>query len=115
MSSHCVPHTKIPTRVFATSIQASRHVAGMIETLVRLNNASGSPTVLGLATGSTPVGVYNELIRLHREVGLDLSRVISFNLDEYFPMQPDDQHSYRRWMQETFFDHVNIRPENIHI
>jgi len=115
MSSHYVPHTKIPTLVFPTSAQASRHVALMIESLIRQNNSAGRPTVLGLATGSTPVGLYRELIRLHKEANLDLSRVISFNLDEYFPMAPDADHSYHLWMQETFFQHVNIKPENIHI
>jgi glucosamine-6-phosphate deaminase len=115
MSSHYVPYTRIPTLVFPTSAQASRHVALMIESLIRQNNSAGRPTVLGLATGSTPVGLYRELIRLHKEGGLDFSRVVTFNLDEYFPMQPDDPHSYRRWMNEMLFDHVNIKPENIHI
>src|SRR5213595_2970177 len=115
MSSHYIPHTKIPTLVFSTSNQASRHVALMIESLIRQNNSASRPTVLGLATGSTPVGLYRELIRLHKETGLDFSRVISFNLDEYHPMQPDDVHAYRRWMQETFFNHVNIKPENAHV
>jgi glucosamine-6-phosphate deaminase len=115
MASHFVPHTKIPTLVFPTSTQASRHVALMIESLIRQNNSANRPTVLGLATGSTPVGLYRELIRLHRQAGLDFSRVVTFNLDEYFPMSPDDPHSYRRWMQETFFDHVNIPPQNVHI
>ena len=115
MSSHYVPHTRIPTLVFPTSAQASRHAALTIDKLVRENNAAGRPTVLGLATGSTPVGLYRELIRLHREEGLDLSRVVTFNLDEYFPMPKDDPHSYNLWMRETFFDHVNIKPENIHI
>src|SRR6202521_2593265 len=115
MSSHYIPHTKIPTLVFPTSVQASRHVALMIESLIRQNNSAGRPTVLGLATGSTPVGLYRELIRLHKETGLDFSRVVTFNLDEYFPMAPDDTHSYRRWMQETFFNHVNILKPNINI
>lgn len=115
MNSHYVPNTKIPTLVFPTSAQASRHVALMIESLIRQNNSAGQHTVLGLPTGSTPVGLYRELIRLHREARLDLSRVITFNLDEYYPMQPEDSHSYHRWMHETFFNHVNIRPENIHI
>ena len=82
----------------------------MIESLIRQNNSAGRPTVLGLPTGSTPVGLYRELIRLHKEAGLDFSRVVTFNLDEYFPMPPDDPHSYRRWMHETFFNHVNIKP-----
>src|SRR5689334_12554708 len=115
MSSHYVPHTNIPTLVFPTSAQAARHVALMIESLIRQNNSAGRPTVLGLPTGSTPVGLYRELIRLHRETGLDLSNVITFNLDEYYPMPPDDPQSYRRWMQETFFNHVNIPPQNIHV
>jgi glucosamine-6-phosphate deaminase len=115
MSSHYVPHTRVPTIVFPTSGQASRHVALMIESLIRQNNSAGRPTVLGLPTGSTPVGLYRELIRLHKDQGLDFSRVVTFNLDEYYPMQPDDPHSYRRWMKETFFDHVNIPTQNIHI
>src|SRR5438034_2255640 len=115
MSSHYVPHTKIPTLVFPTSAQASRHVALMIESLIRQNNSANRPTVLGLATGSTPLGLYRELIRRHKEAGLDFSRVITFNLDEYFPMSPTDQQSYRRWMQETFFDHVNIPSDHINV
>src|SRR6266513_135059 len=115
MSSHYVPNTKVPTLVFPTSAQAARHVALMIESLIRQNNSAGRPTVLGLPTGSTPVWLYRALIRLHKEAGLDLSRIITFNLDEYYPMPPDDLHSYRRWMQETFFNHVNIPPQNINI
>jgi glucosamine-6-phosphate deaminase len=115
MSSHYIPYAKIPSLVFPTSQQASRHVALMIESLIRTNNSANRPTVLGLATGSTPVGLYRELIRLHKETGLDFSRVVTFNLDEYYPMSADDPHSYRRWMRETFFQHVNIKPENIHI
>src|SRR5579885_88191 len=115
MSSHYIPYAKIPTLVFPTSAQASRHVALMIESLIRQNNSAGRATVLGLPTGSTPVGLYRELIRLHKEAGLDFSRVITFNLDEYFPMSPDDPQSYRRWMQETFFNHVNLKPQNIHV
>src|SRR6516165_1380 len=115
LSSHYVPHTHVPTLVFSTSSQASRHVALMIESLIRQNNSAGRPTVLGLPTGSTPVGLYRELIRLHKENGLDFSRVTTFNLDEYYPMDPEDQQSYRRWMKETFFGHVNIKAENIHI
>ena len=115
MSSHYVPHTKTPTLVFPTSSQAVQHVALMIESLIRQNNSAGRPTVLGLPTGSTPVGLYRELIRRHKEGGLDLSLVVTFNLDEYYPMAPDDPQSYRLWMNETFFKHVNLRPQNIHI
>jgi glucosamine-6-phosphate deaminase len=115
MSSYHVPHTNVPTLVFPTSAQAVRHVALMIESLIRQNNSANRPTVLGLPTGSTPVGLYRELIHLHKEAKLDFSRVITFNLDEYYPISPDDPRSYRRWMFETFFDHVNIDPKNIHI
>src|SRR5271166_3074704 len=115
MSSHYVPHTKIPTLVFPTSNQASRHVALMIESLIRQNNSAHRATVLGLATGSTPVGLYRELIRLHNEAGLDFSRVVTFNLDEYYPMGPEDAHSYRRWMFETLFSELNINPSSVHI
>ncbi len=115
MSSHYVPHTKIPTLVFPTSNMASRHVALMIEGLVRQNNSANRPTVLGLATGSTPVGLYREMIRLHKEAGLDFSRVVTFNLDEYYTMTYDDAHSYRRWMWETLFSHINIAERNVHI
>src|SRR5258708_31650481 len=99
MTSHYVPNTRIPTLVFPTSGQAARHVALMVESLIRQNNSAGRPTVLGLPTGSTPVGLYPELIPLHKEAGLDFSRGITFNLDEYSPITPDDSHSYRRWMQ----------------
>ena len=115
MSSQYVPNARLRTLVFKTSNEASRHAALIVERLVRENNSAGRPTVLGLATGSTPVGLYRELIRLHRDEGLDLSTVATFNLDEYFPMPADDPHSYRRWMMETFFTHVNIKPHNIHI
>lgn len=107
--------TRLPTLMFDESAEAGRHVALMIESLIRQNNSAGKPTVLGLATGSTPVGLYRELIRLHKEEGLDLSRVVTFNLDEYYPMQPDDPHSYHAWMRANFFDHVNIPAKNIHI
>src|SRR5580693_82261 len=115
MTSHYIPHTRIPSLVFPTATQASRHVALMIESLIRQNNSAGRPTVLGLATGSTPVGLYRELIRLHKDAGLDFARVVTFNLDEYHPMTPDDLHSYRRWMFETLFNQLNIKPENVHI
>ena len=114
-SSRYLRGTKIPTLVFRSSSEASRHVALMIESIIRQNNSAGRPTVLGLPTGSTPVGLYRELIRLHREAKLDFSEVITFNLDEYFPMPPDGQHSYHLWMWENFFKHVNVRKDNIHI
>ncbi|MCU0703517.1 MAG: glucosamine-6-phosphate deaminase [Fimbriiglobus sp.] len=110
-----LPHTRVPAFRFPTSTAAARYVAREIDKLVRARNAAGKPTVLGLATGSTPVGLYRELIRLHKEEGLDFSRVITFNLDEYFPMPKEDSHSYFKWMHDTLFNHINIKWENIHI
>jgi len=106
---------KIPTTVCDDDEQASRRAADIIARTIRGKHGRGESTVLGLATGSTPVGVYRELIRAHRQEGLDFSRVTTFNLDEYYPMLPDSTQSYRRWMRENFFDHVNIPPENIHV
>lgn len=106
---------KIPTRVFPTSADAVRHVVLMIENLIRERQSAGLKVVLGLPTGSTPVSVYRELVRLHKEEGLDFSNVITFNIDEYYPMRPEEMQSYHRFMQEHFFAHVNIRPKNIHI
>jgi glucosamine-6-phosphate deaminase len=106
---------RIPTRVFVNSRDAVQHVVLMIENLIREKQSAGMPCVLGLPTGSTPVGVYRELVRLHKEDGLDFSNVVTFNLDEYYPIQQDAVQSYHRFMHENFFDHVNIRPKNIHI
>ena len=79
------------------------------------DNRKGERIVLGLATGSSPIGVYKELVRMHREEGLSFSNVITFNLDEYYPMQPNAQQSYVRFMNEYLFDHIDINPKNIHI
>lgn len=72
-------------------------------------------TVLGLATGSTPLLLYKELIRMHEEEGLDFSRVTTFNLDEYIGLSPDHEQSYHRFMWDNLFSYINIRPENVHI
>lgn len=71
--------------------------------------------VLGLATGSTPIGTYKELIRMHNEEGLDFSQVISFNLDEYYGLTPDNPQSYNYFMYDNLFNHINIQKENVHI
>jgi glucosamine-6-phosphate deaminase len=93
----------------------ARAVAGRIATVIRERNGQGLHAVLGLATGSTPIGVYRELIRLHEEEGLDFSRVMTFNLDEYYPMEPDSPHSYGRFMWENLFHALGIPPENVHL
>ncbi|GMV05169.1 MAG: glucosamine-6-phosphate deaminase [Gemmatimonadota bacterium] len=106
---------KIPVRVLPDHEAISAEVAGRIAALVKERAAEGRHAVLGLATGSTPVGVYRELIRMHREEGLDLSNVVTFNLDEYFPMEPGSLHSYHRFMRENLFDHVNVPEDRIHV
>lgn len=72
-------------------------------------------SVLGLATGSTPVGLYRALIRKHKEEGLDFSKVVTFNLDEYLDLAPSHSQSYRRFMDENLFSHINVEPRNIHV
>ena len=93
----------------------ARMVAMRISEIICHRRAEGHHAVLGLATGSTPIGVYRELIRMHRDEGLDFSDVVTFNLDEYYPMRPDSIHSYNRYMWENLFDHINVKPENVHI
>ncbi len=92
-----------------------RLVAGRIAALLRARAAAGQRAVLGLATGSTPIGVYRELIRLHREEGLSFAHVVTFNLDEYYPMSPESMHSYHRFMWEHLFSHIDIDRANVHI
>lgn len=106
---------RIPTTIVESGERLARVVAGRIATLIRSRGAAGETAVLGLATGSTPIGVYRELIRRHREEGLDFSHVVTFNLDEYYPMDPDSVHSYHRYMRENFFDHVNVPEDRIHL
>src|SRR5256884_1713554 len=86
----------------------------IVEIIARETAAKGR-CVLGLATGSTPLGIYRELIRRHQTGDVDFSRVMTFNLDEYYPMPPDSPHSYRRYMWENLFAHVNIQPDQVHI
>jgi len=106
---------RIPTHIFSDSDLASKSVAREIADLIRKNNLIGKPSVLGLATGSSPKKVYQELIRIHREEGLSFKDVITFNLDEYHPMEPDSIQSYVRFMKEQLFDHVDIPVTNYHL
>ena len=114
-----LPHVhaveRIPVTVYDQPLDASRAVAREIADLVQSRAAAGKQTVLGLATGSTPVGVYDELIRLHREEGVSFKTVVTFNLDEYWPMQPDALQSYHRFMREHLFDHLDIPAAAIHL
>jgi len=108
-------HERIPTKLFKTAIEGSLYVANSIAELIESRNKESKPTVLGLATGSTPTQVYDELVRKHKEEGLSFERVITFNLDEYYPMSPDAHQSYVHFMHEYLFNHIDIKPENIHI
>jgi glucosamine-6-phosphate deaminase len=106
---------RVPVVIVDDHDDIARLVAQRIETLIRTREAAGERAVLGLATGSTPIGIYRELIRLHREEGLSFRNVITFNLDEYYPMPPDSIHGYHRFMWENLFAHIDIPKENVHL
>ncbi|NOT07711.1 MAG: glucosamine-6-phosphate deaminase [Gemmatimonadales bacterium] len=106
---------RIRTLLYDDHESLARAVAGRMAEVIGATRASGRRPVLGLATGSTPVGVYRELIRLHRESGLSFRGVVTFNLDEYCPMEPESPHSYHRFMWENFFRHVDIDPADVHM
>ena len=106
---------KIHTVIFDESKEASKMVANEIAILIRKKQKEKKHCVLGLATGSSPISVYNELVRMYKEEGLSFSNVISFNLDEYFPMKKVDTQSYYHFMDVHLFSHVDIKPQNIYI
>jgi glucosamine-6-phosphate deaminase len=106
---------KLPVTVYKDQHVASKVVAQRIANLIRQKQKAGTFAILGLATGATPVGVYAELVRMHKEENLSFQNVITFNLDEYFPMQPEAAQSYVSFMGEHLFNHVDIQRENIHI
>ena len=106
---------KIPTDIAPTPDALAARVADRIDVIIRAKAARGERAVLGLATGSTPIGVYRELIRRHRDEGLSFTNVVTFNLDEYWPMPPDSIHAYHRFMWENLFDHIDIAPANVHL
>ena len=110
-----ITYEKIPTHIYADAKDASRAVAQEIAALIRQKQAEGKHCVLGLATGSSPKTVYAELVRMHREEGLSFGNVVSFNLDEYYPMEPDSLQSYWRFMREQLFDHVDIPAGSYHV
>lgn len=105
----------ISTRLHPDKQSAAQAIAREIADLIQIRSKSGKPTVLGLATGSTPLPLYAELIRLHREEGLSFRSVITFNLDEYEGLGPDHPQSYRFFMEDRLFRHLDIPSANIHI
>ncbi len=106
---------KVPVTVFNKAEEASKVVAGEIACLINARAQAGQHCVLGLATGSTPLGVYRWLVRMHKEGALSFQNVITFNLDEYYGIGHDASQSYHRFMWENLFSHVDIKPEHVHI
>ncbi|MDQ2719991.1 MAG: glucosamine-6-phosphate deaminase [Bacteroidota bacterium] len=103
---------KIPVQIFATPKQGSRYVAEAIAVLIKEKNAKGEKAVIGLATGSTPKSLYEELVRMHNDEGLSFKNVITFNLDQYYPMEADALNSYHYFMRKYLFEQTDIDPEN---
>ena len=108
-------YEKVPVKIYQNVKEASTEVAGRIAQLIKDKQAKGETAVLGLATGVSPIQVYRELVRLHKEEGLSFKNVVTFNLDEYYPIQPDAEQSYVRFMKENLFNHIDIDPANVNI
>src|SRR3982075_2732035 len=106
---------KIPVNIFPDLKEGSVFVAKEVARLIRDKQAKKEKCVLGLATGSTPKTLYAELVRMHKEEGLSFKNVITFNLDEYYPIDKDALQSYNRYMKEHLFDHIDIDPANCHV
>lgn len=106
---------KIPIQIFPSLIEGSVAVANQVAALIREKQKLNQPCVLGLSTGNSPKAVYAELVRLHKLEGLSFSNVITFNLDEYYPIDKDAFQSYNRFMKVHLFDHVDIDLANTHI
>jgi glucosamine-6-phosphate deaminase len=106
---------KIPVKIFSSLEEGSRFIGKEIAKMIREKEARGEKTILGLATGSSPKSLYAELVRLHREENLSFKNVITFNLDEYYPIENDALQSYNRFMKIQLFDKVDIDPKNCHI
>lgn len=106
---------KIPVKIFGGPKEGSLFVAQEIAKLIKEKEAAGKPCVIGLATGSTPKTLYAELVRMHQEEGLSFKNVITFNLDQYYPMDKDALQSYHYFMRRNLFEHTDINPSNYHL
>jgi glucosamine-6-phosphate deaminase len=106
---------RVPLSIFPTPKEGSAYAAEEIASLIREKQAHGQTCVLGLATGSTPISLYAELVRLHKQEGLSFKNVITFNLDEYYPIDNDAIQSYNSYMHRLLFQHIDIDKANIHI
>ncbi len=106
---------KLPVSIYPDEQIASKAIAQTIAKIIKDKQALNKNAVLGLATGKTPISIYQELVRMHQEEKLSFKNVITFNLDEYYPMKPYSQQSYVNFMYEHLFNHIDIDPKNIHI
>ncbi|MGB3005668.1 MAG: glucosamine-6-phosphate deaminase, partial [Chitinophagaceae bacterium] len=106
---------KIPVKIFADQDQGSVFVAQQIASIIREKQSRKEKCIIGLATGSTPKSLYAEWVRMHKEEKLSFKNVITFNLDEYYPIDNHALQSYNRFMQVNLFNHIDINPKNIHI
>ncbi len=106
---------KIPVKIFTGPVEGSVYVAAIIAGLINKNNTAGKKTVIGLATGSTPKSLYAELVRMHKTEGLSFKNVITFNLDQYYPMDKDALQSYHYFMRKYLFEQTDIDPDNYHL
>ncbi|HVE60230.1 MAG TPA: glucosamine-6-phosphate deaminase, partial [Chitinophagaceae bacterium] len=106
---------RIPVKIFSNLKDGSAFAASEIASLIKKKQANNQKCVLGLATGSTPKTLYDELVRLHQNEGLSFKNVVTFNLDEYYPIENDALQSYNSYMQRLLFDHIDINPANVNI
>ncbi|WP_199268599.1 glucosamine-6-phosphate deaminase [Myroides fluvii] len=102
-------------KIYSNADDASVYVANKIAQIIKTKQEKGNLAVLGLATGSTPKGVYKELVRLHQSEGLSFQNVVTFNLDEYYPMHPVEDQSYVSFMKHNLFNHIDVPKNQIHI
>jgi glucosamine-6-phosphate deaminase len=103
---------KIPVKIFPSPKEGSIYVANVIADLIKEKEAKGEKSVIGLATGSTPKTLYAELVRMHKQEGLSFKNVITFNLDQYYPMEPNALQSYHYFMRKYLFEQTDIDPNN---
>ena len=106
---------KIPVKIFASSVDGSFYIAQQIANLIKQKQQEGSNCVIGLATGSSPKTLYAHLVKMHKEDGLSFKNVITFNLDQYYPMDKDALQSYHYFMRKNLFEHTDINPKNYHL
>ncbi len=106
---------KIPVKIYKNPTEGSNALAAQIAKLIKEKQAQNLPCVLGMATGATPILLYKELVRMHKEEGLSFKNVITVNLDEYYPISRKAYQSYWSFMHRHLFDHIDIDPKNIHL